>query len=67
MSYQVEFKDGRLCKRHLDQLLKDNSTDSDEHQADKDIIKFPLSDNTSNSATIDLSDVQVESDGLQID
>ena len=53
VSYQVEFKNGRLCKRHLDQLLKDNSTDSDDHQADKDIIEFPLSDNTSNSTTIE--------------
>ena len=53
VSYQVEFKDGRLCKRHLDQLLKDNSTDSDDHQADKDIIEFPLSETTSNSATVE--------------
>ena len=55
VSYQVEFTDGRLCKRHLDQLLKDNSTESrfDDHQADKDIIEFPLTETTSNSVIVE--------------
>ena len=55
VSYQVEFTDGRLCKRHLDQLLKDNSAESgfDDHQADKDIIEFPLTETTSNSVTVE--------------
>ena len=55
MSYQVEFMDRRLHKRHLDQLLKDNSTESrfDDHQADKDIIEFPLTETTSNSVTVE--------------
>ena len=55
VSYQVEFTNGRLCKRHLDQLLKDNSTESrfDDHQTDKDIIEFSLTETTSNSVTVE--------------
>ena len=42
VSYQVELKDGRLWKRHLDQLLKDKSQLVDDSQVDKDIIDFTL-------------------------
>ena len=50
---KLKFTDGRLCKRHLDQLLKDNSKECryDDYQADKDIIEFP-STYTSNSVTV---------------
>ena len=57
MSYQVEIKDGRQFKRHLHQLLKGNSSESDNLQidkdhTDKDIIEFPLVATTSNSTTV---------------
>ena len=63
MSYQVEFKDGRQCKRHLDQLLKDNLSESDDHQIDKDhnIIEFPLVTTTSNSTTVETPAVRCSS------
>ena len=43
VSYQVELNDGRLWKRHLDQLLKDQSQVNDS-QIDKDIIDFPVTE-----------------------
>ena len=63
VSYQVEFKDGRQCNRHLDQLLKDNSSESDDHQidkehTDKDIIEFPLVTTSSNSTTVEVPPVR---------
>ena len=39
VSYQVELNDGRLWKKYLDQLLKDQSQVNDS-QIDKDIIDF---------------------------
>ena len=44
VSYQVELKDGRLWKRHLDQLLKDNSELPVDNQVDEDLIDFPLTE-----------------------
>ena len=46
VSYQVELKDGRLWKRHLDQLLKDNSEPPVDNQVDEDLIDFPLTEST---------------------
>ena len=43
VSYQVELNDGKLWKRHLDQLLKDRSQVNDS-QIDKDIIDFPVTE-----------------------
>ena len=43
VSYQVELKDGRLWKRHLDQLLKDHSPHSDDSINDS-IVDFSLSE-----------------------
>ena len=40
---QVELNDGRLWKRHLDQLLKDQPQVNDS-QIDKDIIDFPVTE-----------------------
>jgi len=46
VSYQVELKDGRIWKRHQDQLLKDHSQQLNDCADDKDIIDFPLSEPT---------------------
>ena len=46
VSYQVEFNDGRLWKRHLDQLLKDNSEPPVDNQVDENLIDFPLTEST---------------------
>ena len=51
VSYQVGLKDGRLWKRHLDQLLKDKSQLVDDSQVDKDIIDFTLSESSTSPPT----------------
>ena len=38
VSYQIKLKDGRLWKRHLDQLLPDQSHRTDDKQVDEDVI-----------------------------
>ena len=56
VSYQVELKDGRLWKRHLDQLLKDNTELPVDNQVDQDLIDFPLTESTDSllsSSTLD--------------
>ena len=51
VSYQVKLKDGRLWKRHLDQLLLDQSHHTDDSQVEEDIIDFALSEPT---VTVDI-------------
>ena len=43
VSYQVKLNDGRLWKRHLDQLLIDQSHRTDNSQVDEDVIDFTCS------------------------
>ena len=50
VSYQVKLKDGRLWKRHLDQLLLDQSHQTDDSQVE-DVIDFALSEPT---VTVDI-------------
>ena len=50
VSYQVKLKDGRLWKRHLDQLLLDQSHQTDDSQRE-DVIDFALSEPT---VTVDI-------------
>ena len=50
VSYQVKLKDGRLWKRHLDQLLLDQSNQTDESQVE-DVIDLALSEPT---VTVDI-------------
>ena len=68
VSYQVELNDGRLWKRHLDQLLKDQSQVNDS-QIDKDIIDFPVTEpsllNQQEQQRTHLLEDHPEPDGLQ--
>ena len=51
ISYQVKFNDRRLWKRHLDQLLIDQSHQTDKSLVDEDVIDFALSEPT---ATVEI-------------
>ena len=51
VSYQVKLKDGRMWKRHLDQLLLDQSHQTDDSQVEEDVIDFALAEPT---VTVDI-------------
>ena len=55
VSYQVKLKDGRLWKRHLDQLLLDQSHQTDDSQVEEDVIDFALSEPT---VTVDIPPIR---------
>ena len=49
--YQIKLKDGRSWKRHQDQLLLDQSHQTDDSQVEEDVIDFALLEPT---ATVDI-------------
>ena len=55
VSYQVKLKDGRLWKRHLDQLLPDQSHKTDDKQVDEDVIDFVVPEPT---ATVEVPPIR---------